>query len=601
MKLRLLNNELQLRVIHPFEGGVVAEALVGEGENSRVAEVLLYTPIDYDPTRNSEACRVGDEGFDSSLREGWWLYRGFVVEVAEPGLATYDEVALRVKHIVVKYEKKQARLRREVEAFENASALPTARREKIPESVQLFVWQRDQGRCVVCGSQERLEFDHIIPVSRGGSSTERNIQLLCETHNRQKRDSIGGADPQPLFPEDSHHSVEPPPTTAERPAKSLSQQPSESAAVPATSKPLEIPAASQEGKQPARQLRPVGSEFLSERLPGKYKVTGYKTNEQGERVERLEFIRLTAEEIKREKANWAHSRIADIPAETRAKTKEWLITNREIMVKADPDLAKAMTEWINDLADPLSPYWEMRNVVHAVNSHRYPIKASSAEEDTARLDRASARKLVARGNTFIRKRDYDKAIADYTEAIRLDPKYASAYSSRGDSRRKKGEYDRAIADYSEAIRLDPDDADVYNSRGDTYNAQREYGRAIADYTEAIRLNPNLAVAYFSRGEAYHNKGEYDKAITDYTEAIRLDPKYARAYWRRGYAYRNNRDNDKAIADYTDAIALEPNDADVYYFRGSPMAIGANLTRPSPTTPTPSGWTRTSSWRIAAVP
>jgi hypothetical protein len=52
------------------------------------------------------------------------------------------------------------------------------------------VWRRDGGRCIECGSQERLEYDHIIPVSKGGSNTERNIQLLCEKCNRKKSDKI---------------------------------------------------------------------------------------------------------------------------------------------------------------------------------------------------------------------------------------------------------------------------------------------------------------------------------------------------------------------------------------------------------------------------
>jgi 5-methylcytosine-specific restriction endonuclease McrA len=53
------------------------------------------------------------------------------------------------------------------------------------------VWQRDQGQCVQCGSREKLEFDHIIPVAEGGSSTERNVQLLCEACNRRKGKSVG--------------------------------------------------------------------------------------------------------------------------------------------------------------------------------------------------------------------------------------------------------------------------------------------------------------------------------------------------------------------------------------------------------------------------
>ena len=61
----------------------------------------------------------------------------------------------------------------------------------IPTSVKLEVWRRDKGRCVKCGSQDNLHFDHIIPYSKGGSSlVAENIQILCARHNLQKRDKI---------------------------------------------------------------------------------------------------------------------------------------------------------------------------------------------------------------------------------------------------------------------------------------------------------------------------------------------------------------------------------------------------------------------------
>lgn len=70
-----------------------------------------------------------------------------------------------------------------------ADKMPTGR-EPIPKEVRIAVWRRDNGACARCGSQERLEYDHIIPVSRGGSNTERNIELLCEAHNRTKSNHI---------------------------------------------------------------------------------------------------------------------------------------------------------------------------------------------------------------------------------------------------------------------------------------------------------------------------------------------------------------------------------------------------------------------------
>jgi hypothetical protein len=101
-----------------------------------------------------------------------------------------EELILLLKHEVLKQEKGFGRIRKEIEAFENLECLPTARRERISEKVRLFVWQRDGGKCVECNGKGRLEFDHIIPVAEGGSSTERNIQLLCESCNRKKGKKI---------------------------------------------------------------------------------------------------------------------------------------------------------------------------------------------------------------------------------------------------------------------------------------------------------------------------------------------------------------------------------------------------------------------------
>jgi HNH endonuclease len=64
-------------------------------------------------------------------------------------------------------------------------------RLRIPENVLNEVWRRDQGKCVQCSSVRNLEFDHLIPMSKGGSNTTRNLQLLCETCNRRKSASIG--------------------------------------------------------------------------------------------------------------------------------------------------------------------------------------------------------------------------------------------------------------------------------------------------------------------------------------------------------------------------------------------------------------------------
>ncbi len=57
----------------------------------------------------------------------------------------------------------------------------------IPVWVQEFVFERDGGCCVSCGSKSDLCFDHILPFSKGGSSEHpNNIQLLCSKCNSEK-------------------------------------------------------------------------------------------------------------------------------------------------------------------------------------------------------------------------------------------------------------------------------------------------------------------------------------------------------------------------------------------------------------------------------
>lgn len=63
----------------------------------------------------------------------------------------------------------------------NTRQYPSAQQKKA-------IWERDQGRCQICGaSDENMQYDHKIPLERQGETTTENLQLLCRACNIDKR------------------------------------------------------------------------------------------------------------------------------------------------------------------------------------------------------------------------------------------------------------------------------------------------------------------------------------------------------------------------------------------------------------------------------
>lgn len=207
-----------------------------------------------------------------------------------------------------------------------------------------------------------------------------------------------------------------------------------------------------------------------------------------------------------------------------------------------------------------------------------------------------------RATAYHQKRDYDRAILDYNDAIRLDAKDAASYLGRGISYYDKKDYDHAIQDFEELNSLDPYNTvpylyyglapkkasawyylgNAYSSRGYAYgnkadfnHAIQDYNEAIQDYSKAIQLSPGYAFAWEGRGLVYDRRGiehddkdDYDRSIQDYDEAIRLSPNHANNYTYRGLAYDHSGDYDRAIQDLNQAIRLDPKDTVAYIGRAA---------------------------------
>ncbi len=155
-----------------------------------------------------------------------------------------------------------------------------------------------------------------------------------------------------------------------------------------------------------------------------------------------------------------------------------------------------------------------------------------------------------RGEAYAAKGDFDRAIADHTEAIRLclqdtrvigeevlasrvEFEKSHCYSKRARAYYDKGEFDRAIADYNEAIRITPRVVWLYHYRGRVYSAKGDIDRAIANCEEEMRVLDgsdygSKADSLIRRGLLYEQRGDVALARADCETALKLSPGDKRA-------------------------------------------------------------------------
>ena len=150
------------------------------------------------------------------------------------------------------------------------------------------------------------------------------------------------------------------------------------------------------------------------------------------------------------------------------------------------------------------------------------------------------RAVTALANDFVDC--LDRSINACTRIINsgIDDALVDAHTNRGLAYDSKGDYDRAIADYDQAIRL--------NLTGACDRQPRQGHSGVCPDIDS------LSFAYSIRGKAYYKKGDYDRAIADYDQTIRLNPNCG-AHFDRAVAYTKKADTEKALSDFRIAARI----------------------------------------------
>lgn len=155
---------------------------------------------------------------------------------------------------------------------------------------------------------------------------------------------------------------------------------------------------------------------------------------------------------------------------------------------------------------------------------------------------------IVRANAYDEKGEFEKAIADYNQALKLEPRSVLAYLNRGLAYSNHGDQSQALADYTKVIELDPKNARAYHDRANIYDDAGKFESALSDYSKAIEIQPDYLLAYLNRAVAYYRQTNWTKALADLNKVIELDAEFAGAYEGRAQIYEKVGEPAKALAD-----------------------------------------------------
>ena len=118
---------------------------------------------------------------------------------------------------------------------------------------------------------------------------------------------------------------------------------------------------------------------------------------------------------------------------------------------------------------------------------------------------------------------------NFERAVEIKQDFAAGHFNLGNCFLRKDNFESAIASYQAALTIDETYAEAHNNLGNAYSKSKQPDLAIKSYKAALRLKPNYTDAYLNLGSLQLEYGHFDAAIGSYQQALRVDPTHAIAH------------------------------------------------------------------------
>ncbi len=192
----------------------------------------------------------------------------------------------------------------------------------------------------------------------------------------------------------------------------------------------------------------------------------------------------------------------------------------------------------------------------------------NAQKPGITLGPKTAEQYVEEGNRAADRREYDRAVDAYRQAIKLNPDLAAAYHGLGIAYNNMGRPGDSVEPLRAAERLDPDNARVHRSLGISYSNLRRGEEALSELQEAKRLSPNDAIVHNQLGIVLSNDfGRRDEALVAFKEARRLSPDLPFVHFNIGLMHMQLGHYAEAVGPFQETVRLDPAYRDAHFSLG----------------------------------
>jgi tetratricopeptide (TPR) repeat protein len=144
-------------------------------------------------------------------------------------------------------------------------------------------------------------------------------------------------------------------------------------------------------------------------------------------------------------------------------------------------------------------------------------------------DLEKARKIAKLGDQLLTKKDYQGAIAKYSEALAIAPNFAGAHFWKAYAHYNLKEYDQSLSEFNQAESNGFDKPlEIYKIRWYLNFLAKDFDAAATDALAVLKVEPNNALYNQAVGDVYRTKGSYREALPYYQKAAELDPNNSEA-------------------------------------------------------------------------